>query len=211
MNADRIAGIYRWLEYAAFGLALERARFDFLPHAAAAQRVLILGEGDGRFLAALLACNPHARVTVVEVSARMIHLANQRLQVSDRSRVQFHCTDALKDSLPSGPFDLAVTHFFLDVLDCREAEAVILKVSGNLAPRACWLISEFQQPPSGLRHWHARLWLGAMYRFFSVTTGLRARQLPPYRELLARCGFREMEHRERRFGLIRSQVWRKSG
>ncbi len=30
MNADRIANSYRWLEYAAFGLALDEARFDFL-------------------------------------------------------------------------------------------------------------------------------------------------------------------------------------
>ena len=51
MNADRIARSYRWLEYAAFGVALERARFDFLRCAAEARRVLILGEGDGRFLA----------------------------------------------------------------------------------------------------------------------------------------------------------------
>ena len=57
MNADPIASSYRWLEYAAFGLALEHARFDFLSHAAAARRVLILGEGDGRFLARLLRCN----------------------------------------------------------------------------------------------------------------------------------------------------------
>ena len=54
MNADRIASGYRWLEYAAFGLALEQARFDFLSRAAGARRVLILGEGDGRFLARLL-------------------------------------------------------------------------------------------------------------------------------------------------------------
>ena len=62
MNADPIASSYRWLEYAAFGLALENARFDFLSHAAAARRVLILGEGDGRFLARLLRCNRQARV-----------------------------------------------------------------------------------------------------------------------------------------------------
>jgi hypothetical protein len=49
-----------------------------------------------------------------------------------------------------------------------------------------------------------------MYGFFSITTGLRASKLPPYRDLLERAGLAEIEHRERRFGLIRSQVWRKN-
>ena len=139
MNADRIASSYRWLEYAAFGPALEQARFDFLSHAAQARRVLILGEGDGRFLARLLECNPRASVAVIESSARMIQLARQRVPPDDRTRVEFHHLDAACQPWPEGPFDLAVTHFFLDILTFPEAESVILEsqrcaVSGrNLA------------------------------------------------------------------------------
>jgi SAM-dependent methyltransferase len=209
MNADRIAASYRWLEHAAFGLTLEQARFDFLSHAADARSVLILGEGDGRFLVRLLECNRHARVTVVESSARMIQLARQRLAPAEQTRVDFHHIDAVSSSLPNGPFDLVVTHFFLDVLETRHAEAVIVKVSGHLSPGAHWLLSEFQEPAAGLRRLHARLWLWAMYSFFSMTTGLHASRLPPYRDSLRRCGFEEIDHRERRFRLIRSQVWRK--
>ena len=86
MNADRIASSYRWLEYAAFGLALERARFDFLPRAADARRVLILGEGDGRFLAQLLECNRYATVAVIESSARMIELARRAVPAEQNNR-----------------------------------------------------------------------------------------------------------------------------
>lgn len=210
MNADRIASSYRWLEYAAFGPALEQARFDFLSHAAQARRVLILGEGDGRFLARLLECNPRASVDVIESSARMIQLARQRVPPGDRTRVKFHHIDAASQPWPEGPFDLAVTHFFLDILTFPEAESVILKASGVLCPGAVWLLSEFQEPAAGMRRLHARLWLAAMYRFFWLTTGLRASKLPPYRDTLSQYGLSEIEHRERRFGLIRSQVWRKS-
>lgn len=208
MNADGIAGIYRWLEYAAFGLTLERARFDFLSHAAGARRVLILGEGDGRFLARLLRCNLDASIAVVESSSRMIHLAGRRLPDAERRRVQFHQIDAVADPLPDGPFDLAVTHFFLDILNSRDAEAVILKIAASLAPNAAWLLTEFQEPAAGFRRTHANLWLSTMYRFFSITTGLRTSALPPYRHLLQCSGLTEIEHQERRFGLIRSQVWR---
>jgi ubiquinone/menaquinone biosynthesis C-methylase UbiE len=186
MNADRIASSYRWLEYAAFGLALEYARFDFLPHAAHARGVLILGEGDGRFLARLLRCNRHARVAVVESSGRMIQLAHTRVPPVDLSRVEFHQIDAVAQPLPAGPFDLVVSHFFLDILSCRDAQVVISKISALLSPGAIWLISEFQESPGRYRRLHARLWLRAMYVFFAMTTGLHASKLPPYRKMLER-------------------------
>jgi ubiquinone/menaquinone biosynthesis C-methylase UbiE len=209
MNADRIAGSYRWLEYAAFGSALEQARFDFLSRASKAGRVLILGEGDGRFLARLLQCNRHASVVVIESSARMIQLARQRVPAMEQPRVEFHHMDVVAQRLPDGPFDLAVTHFFLDSLNCRDTEAVISEASAKLAQGAVWLVSEFQESAAGIRRLHARLWLRVMYSFFAISTGLRASQLPPYRDLLQRAGLAEVEHRERRLGLIRSQVWRK--
>jgi ubiquinone/menaquinone biosynthesis C-methylase UbiE len=209
MNADPIARSYRWLEYTAFGLALEHSRFDFLSYAVESRRVLILGEGDGRFLAQFLRCNRHASVEVVESSGRMIQLARQRVPLAERSRVEFRQVDALSHSLPHGPFDLAVSHFFLDSLSGRDAEALISKVSTMLSPGADWLLSEFQEPPGLAQRLHARLWLRTMYRFFALTTGLEASKLPPYRDLLERCGLREIEHRQRRLGLIRSQIWRK--
>ena len=209
MNAGRIAGIYQRLEYAAFGSALEHARFAFLSSASGARRILILGEGDGRFLARLLASNPYCRVTIVEMSDRMIDVALRRLPVDQRSRVEFHRLDAAADALPDGPFDLAVSHFFFDILSCRDAGAVIPKVSSLLEPGAAWLISEFQVPNTGFQRLHARLWLRAMYVFFSITTALRVSGLPPYRKMLEACGFTEIEHSESRFGLIRSQRWRR--
>jgi ubiquinone/menaquinone biosynthesis C-methylase UbiE len=171
--------------------------------------VLILGEGDGRFLARLLGCNRHAHVAVVETSGRMIQLARQRVPKGERWRVEFHQIDAVADPLPVGPFDLAVSHFFLDILSCRDAEAVIRKVSSLLSPCATWLVSEFQEPPGTFRRLHAGLWLRAMYKFFSLTTGLGASELPSYRMMLESYGLAEIERQERRFGLIRSQVWRK--
>lgn len=207
MNADGIAASYRWLEYAAFGHELERARFDFLDRARDARRVLILGEGDGRFLARLLDSNPSAHVDVVESSGRMIELARGRVPENERARVTFHRIDAAADALPEGPFDLVVTHFFLDILTDCEAQAVVSKASALLAPGGTWLLSEFQVPRARLARVHARAWLAAMYGFFLIATGVEASRLPDYRKMLERSGLEETEHRERRWGLIRSQVW----
>ena len=207
MNADPVARVYRWLEYAAFGRTLERARFDFLGQAATARRVIIVGEGDGRFLARLLKCNPEANIAVVDCSARMIELARRRVRARDRERVQFHHLDAAAERLPDGPFDLAVTHFFFDIIETHEAESVIANLDARLTPQARWLLSEFQVPAGAARGIHARLWLRSMYGFFQATTKLRANRLSPYRELLACRGWRETASRERRLGMIRSQMW----
>jgi len=53
-NFDRVARIYRWAEYAALGPILQRTRTHFLPQLTGCHNALILGDGDGRFLARLL-------------------------------------------------------------------------------------------------------------------------------------------------------------
>ena len=88
MNADGLAAWYRWIEYAAFGRALERSRFEFLNRLAGARRILILGEGDGRTLSSLSRVAGEARIDLVELSAGMIALARADVgsQVADRVR-----------------------------------------------------------------------------------------------------------------------------
>src|SRR5271168_358445 len=92
MNADPVARLYRWLEYCAFGRALERRRFAYLGRLAGAGRILILGEGDGRALARLIAIAPLASIDVVELSGEMIALA--RVRVAPTERVRFVQDDA---------------------------------------------------------------------------------------------------------------------
>src|SRR5206468_3304021 len=53
-NFNLIARPYRALEHLTFGPALQRTRTHFLPLLADRQNALILGDGDGRFTAALL-------------------------------------------------------------------------------------------------------------------------------------------------------------
>ncbi len=203
MNADRLATQYRSLEYLAFGRALERCRLAFLPRAARAQRVLILGEGDGRFVEQLLARHPTAHIDVVELSARMIALAQARAP-----QAHFHQRDALT-WLPAGPYDLLVTNFFLDCLTAEEAARLLPQLAQRLAPEGEWIIGDFQLPERGWRRWHAAAWLWVMYRFFAVTTALRARRVPDYRAGLRAAGLHEVDRCEWRARLIVSELWRR--
>lgn len=206
MNIGRFARWYRPVEYAAFGRALEHQRFAFLPQLACARRVLILGEGDGRTLARLLDLAPAAHFDVVEVSAEMIALAKER--VRDSARVTFHCQDARTRAWPAAHYDGIVTHFFLDCFHEEEAHNLIGHLTASLTPHGHLLIAEFSIPDNGWRRLHAKLWIGLMYRFFGIATGLRTTSLPPIGQLMRASGMRCIVREERRAGLITSEVWR---
>jgi ubiquinone/menaquinone biosynthesis C-methylase UbiE len=205
MNIDRFAPFYRWVEYAAFGRALERRRFAFLHRLGNAHRVLILGEGDGRTLARLLAVAPAARIDVVELSSAMIHLAKRRTGSSDR--IDFRQADALTTCWPNESYDGVVTNFFLDCFHEPEAKLLVHRLAGALVPGGVWIVSEFAIPERGWRRWHALLWTRSMYIFFGVVSSLPVRRLPPLGRLLAEEGLRRLEREEERWGLIYSEVW----
>ena len=195
MNCDRIARWYRWFEYAGFGRALERRREAFLSDVSDARRVLALGDGDGRALAALLAAAPHACVDYIDVSARMLELARTR---AGTEHVNYRCEDARTAQLPLAEYDLIVTHFFLDCFDETDLEPLISRLADAATPEARWLISEFRG-----NGWLVR----ALYFFFRAATGLRTRRLVDHHHLLKRHGFHLVHHEDVWRGLLASELW----
>src|ERR1700735_883293 len=79
-NFDHIARPYRWLEYITLGRALEQCRLHYLPSLLNRKRALVLGDGDGRFLAQLLAQNPHLHAHAIDTSATMLQLLRHRCE-----------------------------------------------------------------------------------------------------------------------------------
>jgi ubiquinone/menaquinone biosynthesis C-methylase UbiE len=198
MNADRIARLYRWIEYATFGLALQRRRVAFLPEVADARRVLVLGDGDGRCLEKLVEQNPRARFDYVDSSGRMLALARGR---AGTERVAYHPADALEIALPARGYDLIVTHFFLDCFDEAGASRLVECVARAACPRARWLVSEFRRT-----RWSPPL-LASLYLFFRITTGLKTRRLIDHHPLLARHGFQMVRAESAWRGLLASELW----
>jgi len=195
VNCDRIARWYRWLEYAGFGRALERRREAFLPDVANARRVLVLGDGDGRALTALLAAAPNARIDYIDVSARMLQLASQR---AGSVRVAYHQGDALATPLPATEYDLIVTHFFLDCFEEEDQARLVARVARAATPQARWLVSEFRKPG---------LLVGLLYLFFRAATGLKTRRLVDHHPLFQHSGFRLARSESAWRGLLASELW----
>lgn len=200
-NFDPVARSYRFLEYASFGPALWRRRIAFLPHAAGARRVLMLGEGDGRFLHAFLKTNPAAEVDYLDASPAMTALARAR---ANSPRVNFLTADALSYAYPRSRYDLIVAHFFLDCFQPGELEGLIAVLATAAQPRAQWLISDFRAP-----HAAARALVRGLYLFFRLTTGLRPTRLTPHAAGLRQAGFRLDQERTSLAGLLASELWRR--
>lgn len=207
LNFDRLAKPYRWLEYLSFGRMLERCRFHYLPALVDAKRALIFGDGDGRFLARLLAVNPGLQADVVDISPAMLGLLEARLGQEDRRRVTLHQTDARSFVPPAETYDLVVTHFFLDCLFEPELAALVERVTTRLTPDARWLVSEFALPRTLVGKIVGKTMISGLYQAFGLMTGLQVRSLPDHAAALQRAGFEQAEERQWLGGLLVSQLW----
>lgn len=213
MSFDATAPWYRALETIAFGGVLQRARVAFLSEIDTPRRVLIVGEGNGRFLCELLRCHPNIAVDCVDGSERMLELARRRVerQIPDRAnRINFLHQDIASWSSPENQFDLIVTHFFLDCFPESRVVEIVAKLSRAVAANATWLLADFHIAAEGFARWRANLWLAAMYRFFRFTAGIEARELvDPSRSLLGERFSLARQHLFRN-GMVKSELWRRN-
>jgi len=82
---DNLSNIYWIIEYLSFGTLLEQARrssfsvFELLPHA----RLLIFGDGDGRFACEALNRFSNIHIDSIDYSQSMINAATNRIQQTD--------------------------------------------------------------------------------------------------------------------------------
>jgi len=206
-NFDLIARPYRWLEYLTLGPFLQRCRTHHLPRLLDRKQALVLGDGDGRFLAALLSANLQLKADVVDTSAAMLRLLSQRCQpYTDRLRI--HHQSALTFA-PTKTYDLITTHFFLDCLTQPQLEALIARLIPHLAPNALWLVSDFRIPTGPMRL-PARIFVRFLYLAFRLLTGLRITHLPDHEAPLTQAGLSRIAQHRSLFGLLTTEIWSRS-
>ena len=232
VDFDKVARVYRWFEYLSFGGALQRCRLAQMARMLSARHALVLGDGDGRFTAALLAGNRQVSVVALDSSAAMLSLLAARARdLGASGRLTTVQGDALRllalagsgpdlkgmdrpGSQPSGAhdvlwpregFDLVVSHFFLDCFSTGEVERLADGVLPRLVPGALWVVSEFDTPVPWTR------WVVAcLYKAFRLLTGLGPQTMPLYEEALAMAGCVCVETRPSLRGLLKSTAWQTS-
>ena len=214
MSFDALAPHYRWMEWLLAGGKLQRCRTAFLAETQPAGSVLLLGEGNGRFLKEFLEVNRQAEILVVDSSRRMLREAQRRTpqhrDAEAAAKITYICTDVLEWAPPHQGFDLLVTNFFLDCFRPDQLEVLIPRLAAAARPDAHWVVADFCLPEQTLARWRAQWILAAMYGFFRLVTRLPARSLTPVDGLLAANGFQLQKRRRSEWGLLHSDLWRKS-
>ena len=117
-NFDRLAGIYRWLEWLTFGPFLSLCRHAYLDRLNGRRRALIFGDGDGRFTAPFSAPIPNPDRGCRCQSCHAVATGPPR-GLPRRSR-KTCSTDARAWNPSRSEYDLVVSHFFLDCLSTQE-------------------------------------------------------------------------------------------
>ena len=208
---DSIARPYRWLEYLTFGPNLQRCRNFFVPQILQSRRALVLGDGDGRFLSRLLRSNQHLHAEAVDLSPAMLKLLERRARTAQpptSTRLTTYLADA-RTFTPNGPYDLVVTHFFLDCLTQSELDQLALRLVPRLTITGLWLLSDFQIPPAGALRLPARLLIRLLYLAFRLLTGLRTTRLPDHAASLRRAGLVPVHVQRSLFGVLTTELWQR--
>ena len=201
-NFDPVARLYRYAEYLTLGPLLQRTRTHFLPQLTHVRRALLLGDGDGRFLAKLLQQNPTLQATAVDCSAQMLALLRTRCHAET-----IH-TNALTYT-PGPDTDLIVTHFFLDCFTQPEINALAHRLAASTRPGTLWLLSDFRIPNNPLRP-VARAYISSLYFAFRLLTNLRVTHLPDPGAALTAAGFKRIAHHQTLGGILYTELWQLS-
>ncbi|MBA4066165.1 MAG: class I SAM-dependent methyltransferase [Isosphaera sp.] len=183
---DALAPHYRWLEAVTFGPLLHRCRTALLPHLAGCRRALVLGDGNGRFLADLLRANPDLTADALDISPGMTALARRR--VGGTGRVRFRVADARAADFPRRGYDLIATNFFLDCFTRPELRRLVPRLADALEPGGRWAVGDFRLPDRGWPRLAGRVALAGMYAFFRLATRLPAGRLVDPDPLIRACG-----------------------
>ncbi len=206
---DRLAPVYEPLERLTFGGLLHRCRTAHLLRLGACRRALVLGDGDGRFLADLLAANSGLRVDSLDISPGMLALARRRVARVPGAghRARFIPGDARSAPLPAPGYDLVVTNFFLDCFHPTDLGTVVRRVAAACATEAVWVDGDFRLPRGGWVRPPARVLLAVMYGFFRLTARLPTGHLTDPAPLLAAEGFSLIEEVPQLGGFLSARLW----
>ncbi len=200
-NFDILAKPYAILEYLTFGSLLWRTRLTHIEALANSKRVLLAGDGDGRFLAELHNRYPHLDLHYLDSSPAMLQQAQKRCP-----QATFHQVTLPTNTLPTNHYDAIVTHFFLDCFTPETLSQVIRNLAQSATPQAIWILSDFKPT----KHLWGRLLVSLLYKSFQSLTNLKAKHLTPYEPEMQQSHFTLTASQTSLSGLLTSELWQRN-
>jgi ubiquinone/menaquinone biosynthesis C-methylase UbiE len=205
---DSIASIYPLLEQVVFGSTLKRARKFFARRVMEGNDILLIGEGNGRFLFEMVKQIPSASFTVVDSSPRMLASAARRISAVDRcARIEWVHADILEWQSPVAHYDRVVTHFLLDLFTPYRICRIVEKISHLATEQTLWINVDFT--PEN-RRFRQKLLMWAQYRFFRIVARIEAPRLFDSVPFIRQAGWEVLERRSLESGWISAHLMCKS-
>jgi ubiquinone/menaquinone biosynthesis C-methylase UbiE len=167
-----VAWIYPTLERVAFGRKLEDARNAFFDSVVCRKRLLLIGEGNGRFLAKCVRHKIGGSITVVDLSGKMLSLVRSRVKrIEVQTALELVHSDFREWQGVGQQFDAVVTHFFLDLFLPDSQRTVIEKITALSRPKTIWVNIDFRPTLASPLN-RCVDWL--QYRFDRLISGVEA-------------------------------------
>jgi tRNA (cmo5U34)-methyltransferase len=195
---NRLAPIYDSLALLVIGKGIRTSQLHFLNHLKEKNELLIPGGGTGWILPFIIKINPNLHIDYVELSSNMI--AKAKVHATGSLNVRF--IEGTEANIPDKKYDCVITNFYLDLFNDEQLNLVIKKIKGSLTSNSCWIATDFVSN----KKWHKAM-LGIMYKFFSLTTGLKTSSLPAWEHRLKQEGGKLVETKMSSRGFIKSAVF----
>ena len=212
MSFDRVANYYAWMEKIIFGYDLEKIRNVHLKLIDDEESILLLGDGDGRFLKKISETGADGLIVSLDSSSKMIELSRKRLQNTDLE-VQYFCQKIKNfEKLESFKPDLIFAHFFLDCFTEDEVILIIDLLSQWSTKTTKIVVSDFFiTKTNSISGTYQKLLTQTMISFFRVFCGISAKKLPNIPKIMNSKGWNCISHKSLRNGFINSWVWQIKG
>jgi ubiquinone/menaquinone biosynthesis C-methylase UbiE len=201
---DLIASFYPLLEQTVFGSTLSQARRFFITQVKAGTHILLIGEGNGRFLFEALKQTSANSFTIVDSSARMLAATARRIAAVARCpHVELIHADILDWQPPDASYDRVVTHFFLDQFRPDRISRIVEKISSLATEDALWINVDFTSETQNLRQ---KFLMWVQYRFFQIVARIESARLFDPRPCIRKAGWDILETKSLDLGWISAQL-----
>jgi len=211
MNFDRVAPFYTLLESVLAGPLMQRARRLSLEHIGPDDRVLLVGDGPGRFLEMLRRNHPLVQATSLDCSAAMLQRSRERLASAKAGigGLEWIHADAMTWPGNGKKFDVVVTQFVFDCHPPGSQQRLADQLTPMMGPGARWLVAEFQHAPRGWCRIRSQILLALLYAFFRRATRIPARQWADPSPSLERAGWIRKSRKLMDAGWIYAECWKR--
>lgn len=211
VNFDYISPYYSLGEKYFFGEKLNFHRRLFPHTLRISNKVLLLGEGRGKFLQYLLKENNSCKITIIESSKRMAESIYNLIPHRDRFRVEIK-NISIKHFKSDHRFDLICSFFFWDCFSEYQLNHHIPLMIDFLGNKGYWHNADFVDVSkiNCYQTFKNFIFIRSLYLLFNYTTGLNVNKVFPVCSLILNNNMRLIRSVESSNKLLKSDLFRKT-